>query len=134
IMLKPNGQLVLIDFGTAGEMTCTYLAKIKKGGSGDVTMIKSAGYTPPEQQKGKAVSQSDFYALGSIFVYLLTGKHLSDVYDAHNDQFNWRSHTSGISPLLMDFIDQLIARQPSQRPLDTQVILERLKTIERHEL
>ena len=53
------------------------------------------------------------------------------MYDAHNDQFNWRSHTSGISPLLMDFIDQLMARQPTKRPIDTEVILDRIKTIER---
>jgi hypothetical protein len=27
-MLRPNGQLVLIDFGTVREMTQTYLVKI----------------------------------------------------------------------------------------------------------
>ena len=67
IMIRSTGQLVLIDFGTARELTYTYLAEI--GGAGSVTKISSAGYTPPEQEKGHAVPQSDFYALGRTFVY-----------------------------------------------------------------
>jgi Serine/threonine protein kinase len=72
IMCKPNGQLVLIDFGTAREVSATYFAKVGQGGN--VTGIVSPGYTPPEQTNGKAVPQSDFFALGRTFVYLLTGK------------------------------------------------------------
>ena len=71
-MCKPNGQLVLIDFGTAREVSATYFAKVGQGGN--VTGIVSPGYTPPEQTNGKAVPQSDFFALGRTFVYLLTGK------------------------------------------------------------
>ncbi len=72
IMCKPNGQLVLIDFGTAREVSATYFAKVGQGQN--VTGIVSPGYTPPEQTNGKAVPQSDFFALGRTFVYLLTGK------------------------------------------------------------
>ena len=71
-MCKPNGQLVLIDFGTAREVSATYFAKVGQGQN--VTGIVSPGYTPPEQTNGKAVPQSDFFALGRTFVYLLTGK------------------------------------------------------------
>jgi len=31
IMCKPNGQLVLIDFGTAREVSATYFAKVGQG-------------------------------------------------------------------------------------------------------
>ena len=72
-MLRPNGQLVLIDFGTAREATITYLAKV--GAGYQITGIVSAGYTPPEQQNFQAVPQSDFFALGRTFVYLLTGQN-----------------------------------------------------------
>ena len=64
IMLRNNGELVLIDFGTAGtarEETQTYH---QKGKGQQVTGITSVGYTPNEQQHSQAVIQSDFYALG----------------------------------------------------------------------
>ena len=48
IMLKPNAQLALIDFGTAGEVTQTFIQKLQ---GQQVTGIISAGYTPPEQMR-----------------------------------------------------------------------------------
>ncbi|NER51945.1 MAG: SUMF1/EgtB/PvdO family nonheme iron enzyme, partial [Symploca sp. SIO1A3] len=130
IILRPDGQLVLIDFGTVREVTATY--KIKQR-AGQVTGIASVGYTPPEQLHYQAVLQSDFFALGRTFVFLLTGKQPTDpaIYDPINDQFNWRSHTPNIVPELADFIDQLMMRSASQRPADTQVILQRLAEIDR---
>jgi serine/threonine protein kinase len=129
IILNAQGQLVLIDFGTAREVTTTYMSKQAIGG---VTRIDSAGYTPPEQMNFQAVPQSDFYALGRTFLYLLTGKIPTDpaIYDALNDELNWRSHAPSISPQLADFIDKLMMRSARQRPADTQDILNRLAEIE----
>lgn len=123
IMLRPSGQLVLIDFGAAREMTYTYLAQI--GSAGTITRISSAGYTPPEQEKGHAVPQSDFYALGRTFVYLLTGKKLTDtdIYNPLTDEFKWRDYAPQISPKFADFIDCLMAPKAIDRPKDTQEIL-----------
>ena len=81
IILQPNGKLALIDFGTVRDSaSLTYLAKISSqenttgtAASSDVTIFHSPGYTPPEQFNGKALPQSDFYALGRTFIYLLTG-------------------------------------------------------------
>jgi eukaryotic-like serine/threonine-protein kinase len=131
IMLRPSpsGQLVLIDFGTAREMTYTYLAANQKGGK--ITQVISQGYTPPEQAIGQPVQKSDFFALGRTFVHLLTGKHPLDMYDRNNDVLNWRSHTSGISDLLLDFIDKLMARELGKRPQNTQEILQELEEIKR---
>ncbi|MEZ2286042.1 protein kinase [Microcoleus sp.] len=126
IMLRPNGQLVLIDFGTAREATYTYLAKVGVGHQ--ITGIVSAGYTPPEQQNFQAVPQSDFFALGRTFVYLLTGQHPLNFYDAHNDVFRWRQ-AANISPSLADFIDNLMARRPGDRPHNTQVLLQRIEEL-----
>jgi serine/threonine protein kinase len=47
IMLQPNGNLVLIDFGAVGV---------------GETRIISADYSPTEQMEGKTVLQSDFFA------------------------------------------------------------------------
>jgi WD40 repeat protein/predicted Ser/Thr protein kinase len=127
IMIRSTGQLVLIDFGTARELTYTYLAELG-GGAGNVTKISSAGYTPPEQEKGHAVPQSDFYALGRTFVYLLTGKQATDrtIYEPLTDCCNWRESAAHISALLADFVDKLMAPTASARHKNTQEILDEL--------
>jgi WD40 repeat protein len=130
IMLRSGGQLVLVDFGAAREMTYTYLAQLGK--SGEITRISSAGYTPPEQEKGQAVPQSDFYALGCTFIYLLTGKSPTDssIYDSLNNEFHWRSYAPQVSPLFADYIDKLVAPRASDRPKSTQEILTTLPQLE----
>ncbi|QSJ16436.1 serine/threonine protein kinase [Nostoc sp. UHCC 0702] len=130
IMLKADGQLVLIDFGAVREVTQTYMLK---QAAGQVTGINSPGFTPPEQLNGQAVLTSDFFAIGRTFVYLLTGKNPNDpdIYDFNTDEVRWRNYAAGISPLLADLIDDLIKRSPSQRPQSTNVILQRLAEIKR---
>lgn len=127
IMLRPNGQLVLIDFGTIRPVTDTYLAKV--GGGRDVTGIVSPGYTPLEQVNGKAVPQSDFYALGRSFVYLLTGKHPLDLAeDAQTGALAWHDSAPQASLKLATLLDDLMAPFPGNRPLNTQAIVQRLET------
>lgn len=130
IMLRPNGQLVLIDFGSARPMTNTYFAKVGGGEQREITSIVSPGYTPLEQVNGKAVPQSDFYALGRTFVYLVTGKHpVSFAEDPQTGTLDWQSHAPQISSGLMNLIDDLMSAFPGQRPLNTQAIQQRLRTI-----
>ena len=129
IMRRPRGQLALIDFGTVREVSQTYLAKV--GGGHRVTGIISPGYTPPEQINGKAVPQSDFFALGRTFVYLLTGKHPSNFpEDSRTGQLKWRSPALPLSNELADLIDYMMSPFPGNRPHNTQAIYQRLKEIE----
>ncbi|BAZ10647.1 serine/threonine protein kinase [Calothrix sp. NIES-4071] len=125
IMIRANGQLVLIDFGTARALTNSYIAKVSNG-SGSQTSISSSGYSAPEQLYGKAVPQSDFYALGRTFVFLLTGKHPDQMYDAYNNELQWRPHTKNISPALLNLIDWLMAHEINNRPKTAEEILLRL--------
>jgi len=132
IMLKPDGQLVLIDFGIAREITETYEQKLA---AGQVTATHTYGYAPLEQVIGRAVPQSDFFALGRTFVYLLTGKHPDEIGNNYrdpntDDDWNWREAALKVSDLLADFIDKLMARPIQERPADTQAILQRLAEIE----
>jgi eukaryotic-like serine/threonine-protein kinase len=129
IMLRPNGQLVLIDFGTAREMTHTYLAKLSGGQR--ITAIESSGYTAPEQARGQAMPESDYFSLGRTFVFLLTARHPLDMYDSRNDILNWRDCTTGVSPLLLDLIDDLMARSLKARLANPQEILRRIEEIQR---
>jgi serine/threonine protein kinase len=134
IMLQPDGQLVLIDFGIAREITETYE---QKQAAGQVTRVVSNGYSPLEQVNGRAVPQSDFFALGRTFVHLLTGVHPVDIgdqyrHDPYTDELeDWRDEAPQISPQLGDFIDKLMTRPIQERPPDTQAILEQLAEIER---
>ncbi|WP_375500902.1 protein kinase [uncultured Nostoc sp.] len=126
IMLRPSGQLVLIDFGAVRQITTTILA------GNSHTRIISQGYSPPEQQNGYSVQQSDFFALGRTFIFLLTGKEPQDkaIYDPLTNELHWRNYAVNISPFLADLIDHLMAYTANQRPENTGVILQKLKDIE----
>ncbi|MEB3826697.1 serine/threonine-protein kinase, partial [Phormidium sp. CCY1219] len=130
IMLKPDGHLALIDFGAARQVSRTYLQKVK--GGMPVTGIISAGYTAPEQAIGKAVPQSDFFALGRTFVYLLTGKEPT-AFPEHprSGQLQWRDSATQLAPPLADFIDSLIAFLPADRPQSTGELLQRIAQLDR---
>lgn len=126
IMLKPDGQLVLIDFGAVREVTTTYLEKQQGKQTG--TVLVSPGFTPPEQAEGYAVSQSDFFALGRTFVCLLTGKSPLDFpKNSETGELIWRDHLTDVSSELANLIDRLIAPFPGQRPQNCQKILNYLK-------
>lgn len=128
IMRRPEGQLALIDFGTAREVTGTYLNKV--GGGQNVTEIISAGYTPPEQINGKAVPQSDFYALGRTFVYLLTGKRPTEFPEnPRTGKLLWRDGAPLISNELASVIDYMMAPFPGNRPQHAQMILKSLAEV-----
>ncbi|MEW5857137.1 MAG: serine/threonine-protein kinase [Cyanobacteriota bacterium] len=127
IIRKPNGQLVLIDFGTARKVTETVI-----NGRG-VTIVYSDGYTAPEQIEGKAVPQSDFFALGRTLVHLLTGQHPNDFStDSETRQLMWRDSAPQTSAMLADFIDKLMERSLERRPQDTQEILRTTEQIILH--
>ncbi|MEM8780760.1 MAG: protein kinase, partial [Cyanobacteria bacterium P01_G01_bin.49] len=129
IMLRPTGQLALIDFGTAKEITTTFI-KNQVNPNQISTGVISQGYTPHEQQNGRTVMQSDFFALGRTFVFLLTGTEPYELIDSNNSEFNWHSAISqNISASLLQLIDDLMANEPSSRPKDCQAILERLEEI-----
>ncbi|MBE9126521.1 MULTISPECIES: serine/threonine protein kinase [unclassified Coleofasciculus] len=127
VMLRPNGQLVLIDFGTVCQMTGTIVQRLM---GKDVTGegVFSPGYTPPEQINGKAVPQSDLYALGRTFVHLLTGIHpLKLNSDDKTGQLIWRKHTRKISEPLAEWIDYLMDPFVYRRPPNASFVLQHLK-------
>ena len=65
IMLKPEGNIKIIDFGIAREYKEAKLA--------DTTVLGTRGYAPPEQYSGQTDARSDIYALGMTMHHLLTG-------------------------------------------------------------
>lgn len=65
VMLKPEGNLKVIDFGIAREY--------KEQNLSDTTVLGTKGYAPPEQYQGHTDIRSDIYALGMTMHHLLTG-------------------------------------------------------------
>ncbi|MEH1885117.1 serine/threonine-protein kinase [Nostoc sp.] len=125
---KGWGNLVLIDFGTVTEIGRT--DSIQLSNSDGMTALMSSGYSAPEQMNAQAVPQSDFFALGRTFIFLLTGQHPLDMYDVQQNVLHWQNHAIDISPLLLNLIDWLIATDIESRPANTQEILQRLEQIE----
>jgi serine/threonine protein kinase len=124
IILKPDGQLVLIDFGAVRDVTSTYLSKLAGSNTqfDGVTIVNSAGYTPYEQTQGQAVMQSDFYALGHTLIHLLTGISPTKIQKTDQGRLLWRESAPQICPPLADLLDQMSALMPSDRPANTAAI------------
>ncbi|MBD2100309.1 serine/threonine-protein kinase [Leptolyngbya sp. FACHB-261] len=128
IMLRPDGQMVLVDFGAVREITETYLQRQKGDETG--TVIVSAGYTPPEQAEGRAVLQSDFFALGRTFVHLLTGQHPTNFdTDPRTGRLNWRDSAPQISKALAGLVDYLMEPFPGRRPQTAEEVMRCLAEV-----
>ena len=65
VMLKPDGNIKIIDFGIAREY--------KEEKLSDTMVLGTKGYAPPEQYSGQTDARSDIYALGMTMHHLLTG-------------------------------------------------------------
>lgn len=72
IMLKPDGNICLIDFGTAREFKEKNLA--------DTTCLGTVGYAAPEQFGGmvQTDARTDIYCLGATLYHLVTGRNPCD--------------------------------------------------------
>lgn len=88
IMIKENGQVCLLDFGIAKDVSSNNGPKKRQTLIG--TVIGTDGYMSPEQAKGFDIDhRSDIYALGCLLFFMLTGTHAFDstmpelaIYDA----------------------------------------------------
>lgn len=67
VMLKPDGNITLIDFGTAREYKSKNIA--------DTTCLGTIGYAAPEQfgGMGQTDARTDIYCLGATLYHLVTG-------------------------------------------------------------
>ncbi len=65
VMLKPDGHITLIDFGTAKEF--------KEFNVKDTISFGTIGYAAPEQFGGKTDARTDVYCLGATLYHLVTG-------------------------------------------------------------
>lgn len=105
IMLKPEGNIKLIDFGIAREYKEQSLADTEKFGT--------KGYAPPEQFGARQTdARSDIYALGMTMHHLLTG---ADPRAKNYEYIPIREYNPELSSGLENIIDRCTSLDPQDR-------------------
>ncbi len=103
VMLTPQGQVKLIDFG---------IARFFKPGQGrDTVNLGTPGYAAPEQYGGQGQTdpRSDIYSLGVLLHQMLTG------YDPTTTPFNLPA-ARHLNPSIPDWVDAVIQRAIQIQP------------------
>jgi tRNA A-37 threonylcarbamoyl transferase component Bud32 len=115
IMLSPNGQVYLIDFGIA--------RLFKSGQAKDTVALGSPGYAAPEQYgKEQSTHKTDIYALGATLHRLLSGIDPSD------NPFSFAPLTT-IPPALAQLVAEMVDMKPQERPGSAAEVRVRLRQI-----
>ncbi len=106
VMLKPDGNIMIIDFGTAREYKSASLA--------DTTCLGTQGYAAPEQfgGQGQTDGRTDIYCLGATLYHLITG---------HNpcmppyEMYPIRQWNPSLSSGLEEIIQKCTQKNPNDR-------------------
>ena len=94
VMLKPEGTVKLIDFGTAREYKGTNIA--------DTVVLGTPGYAAPEQYgKRETDGRTDIYCLGMTMHYLLTGQNPCDQDYEYYPVRHWNAETVSYTHLTL---------------------------------
>jgi serine/threonine-protein kinase PpkA len=112
VMMRPDGRIVLIDFGLAKHLGTSHT------NAGEVR--GSPYYISPEQAEGAEVDQrSDIYSLGIMFYEMLTGQR---PFKGSSVIGIIQSHRNDPIPVMPDalarfqrLIDGMLAKEPSER-------------------
>jgi serine/threonine protein kinase len=112
VMMRPDGRIVLIDFGLAKHLGTA------RTNAGEVR--GSPYYISPEQAEGAEVDQrSDIYSLGVMFYEMLTGQR---PFRGNSVIAIIQSHRNDPIPVLPDelarfqrLIDGMLAKDPNER-------------------
>ena len=124
IMLKPDGDVVLIDFGTARVY--------REDRTEDTTPLGTKGYAAPEQYKGQGQSdkRTDIYNLGATMYHLVTG------HDPHKypyEMYPIRHWDKSLSGGLEKIIVKCTKANPEDRYQDCAELAYALENYEKYE-
>lgn len=105
VMLKPDGNVMLIDFGTAREFKSSSVA--------DTTCLGTQGYAAPEQfgGHGQTDARTDIYCLGATMYHLVTGHNpATPPYEMYPIR-QW-------NPMLSSGLEEIILKCTQRNPED----------------
>lgn len=115
VMLKPDGSVVVIDFGIAREYREEHRAAQEDAPQADdTTMLGTKGYAAPEQfgGRGQTDARTDVYCLGATMYHLVTGQSPADPpYVMHPI----RQIDATLSPGLEKIIAKATQQDPTKR-------------------
>ena len=119
IMLCQNGEIMMIDFGTAREF--------KEHHTQDTTCLGTIGYAAPEQYGGTGQTdvRTDIYSLGMTLYHLVTGKNPSN---PPYEILPIRKINSKLSARLEHIIDTCIQKNPEKRYQSISQVIHELNT------
>lgn len=118
IMLKPEGNLKIIDFGISREYKEQNLA--------DTTVLGTKGYAPPEQFGSRQTdARSDIYALGMTMHHLVTG-----VDPRKQDYVPIKQYNPSLMDGLEIIIDKCVQMNPEDRYQNCNELMYDLEHIE----
>ena len=117
IMLSPDGNIKLIDFGIAREY--------KEDASEDTTALGTEGYAAPEQYEGKGQTdaRTDVYGMGITLFQLLTGVNPSSYQE---NIFSIRLQNPNLSSGLDKIILKCTNKDPKKRYQSTEELKKAL--------
>ena len=117
IMLSPDGNIKLIDFGIAREY--------KENASEDTTALGTEGYAAPEQYEGKGQTdaRTDVYGMGITLFQLLTGVNPSSYQE---NIFSIRLQNPNLSSGLDKIILNCTNKDPKKRYQSTEELKKAL--------
>ena len=125
IMLKPDGSICIIDFGTAREF--------KEKNIKDTTTLGTVGYAAPEQYGGSGQRQSDartdIYTLGATLYHLVTGYSPNPSAPPYYGMVPIRQINPNLSPALEEIILKCCQQKPEDRYQDCMELLYDLTTL-----
>lgn len=105
VMLKPEGNIKIIDFGIAREY--------KEGNLADTTVLGTKGYASPEHYGGRQTDErSDIYTLGMTMHHLVTGVDPRPADYIYAPIRQWNPELSGG---LERIIDKCVSPDPKNR-------------------
>lgn len=109
VMVTPDGQIKLIDFGIARWFYSAH--------SRDTTQLGTDGYAPPEQYAGRSEPRSDLYALGASLYHLLTGRIPESAPQRLNGQplTAIRAHAPTVPEVVERVVQQALSLTPADR-------------------
>lgn len=109
IIIKPDGDITLIDFGSA-----CYI------GSENNIQFVSRGYSAPELYTGNISSyQTDIYSIGALLYYILTGYQLPAANEIEEgEKIPYISEFTDVSEVLESAIMQTLEQEPEKRIKD----------------
>ena len=134
IILRPDGDLALIDFGSARRMRKEPgESSSSDGAHGDTVPLGTRGYAAPEQFGGHGQSgpEADIYGLGATLYHLLTGQHPAgplDIPRAFSAQ-NSSRHSD-----LQSILCRCTAPEPSMRYASAVQVREALSACRRRQI